>query len=66
MSVKPSMLKDEFTEKYFEEDNVHNKELFNPTKAASSTAKKIRLPATQDVLGGRSIDKRQSDFFLPK
>ena len=28
------MLKDEFTEKYYEEDNPHNKELFNPAKAA--------------------------------
>ena len=34
MSVKPSMLKDEFTDKYFEEDNSHNKELFNPNKVA--------------------------------
>ena len=34
MSIKPAMLKDEFTEKYYEEDNPHNKELFNPNKAA--------------------------------
>ena len=34
MSVKPAPLKDEFTEKYFEEDNPHNKELFHPNKAA--------------------------------
>ena len=33
MSSKPAMLKDDFTEKYFEEDNPHNKELFNPNKA---------------------------------
>ena len=34
MSIKPAMMKDEFTEKYYEEDNPHNKELFNPNKAA--------------------------------
>ena len=45
MSVKPDMIKDEFTEKYFEESNPHNKELFNPNKAAIQPLKpKLKLP----------------------
>ena len=32
MASKPVMVKDEFTDKYFEEDNEHNKLLFNPDK----------------------------------
>ena len=35
MSVKPNMIRDSFTEKYYEEDNPHNKELFNPNKIAA-------------------------------
>ena len=30
MVSKPAMIKDEYTEKYYEEDNFHNKDLFNP------------------------------------
>ena len=29
------MLKDEFTDKYYNEDNAHNKHLFNPDRAAN-------------------------------
>ena len=40
MTNKPIMIKDEFTEKYFEEANEHNKELFNPDKAVLTSSTK--------------------------
>jgi len=43
MASKPMMIKDEFTEKYFEEINDHNKDLFNPDKAVLQNSAK-RLP----------------------
>ena len=50
MSVKPNMLKDDFTEKYYQEENPHNKVLFNPDKAAvtmgTSKKKRYKLPGT--------------------
>ena len=33
MTYKPNSLKDEFTDKYYEENNSHDKVLFNPSKA---------------------------------
>lgn len=42
MSVKPSMLKDDFTEKYYEEDNPHNKDLFPPDRAGSQNSPLLR------------------------
>ena len=32
MAKKPSMLKDEFTDKYYEESHLHNKDLFHPNR----------------------------------
>ena len=52
MSIKPAMLKDEFTEKYYEEDNPHNKELFNPNKAAI-----LRNSSTQGATNNSTIIK---------
>ena len=43
MVSKPAMIKDEYTEKYYEEDNFHNKDLFNPNKAAANASSK-KLP----------------------
>lgn len=45
MTVKPNMLKDEYTEKYFEENNEHDKILFNPNKAALVPLKKPTVPS---------------------
>ena len=33
MSINPCVVKDEWTDKYFQENHSHNKELFNPVKA---------------------------------
>ena len=52
MSIKPAMLKDEFTEKYYEEDNPHNKDLFNPNKAAI-----LRNSSTQGATNNSTIIK---------
>ena len=41
MVSKPSMIKDEYTEKYFEEDNYHNKVLFNPHKVVANSSSKM-------------------------
>lgn len=30
MAVNPTMMQDDFTDKYYHEDNPHNKHLFNP------------------------------------
>ena len=32
MAKKPQMLRDDFTDKYFEESHDHNKDLFNPNR----------------------------------
>ena len=34
MSVKPTMISDDFTDKYYHEDNPHS-DLFNPIRAAN-------------------------------
>ena len=62
MSVKPSMLKDDFTEKYYLEENPHNKVLFNPDKAAvtMSTKKKRRFKLPEAGMGVSSLDLVQS------
>ena len=50
MSQKPNMLKDDFTEKYYQEENPHNKVLFNPDKAAvtmgAGKKRRYKLPGT--------------------
>ena len=77
MSVKPSMLKDEFTEKYFEEDNPHNKDLFNPNKCAVLTSntkmpkinKTHTMSTTKSYINIPRVNNKASDrstFFLPK
>ena len=36
MIDKPKMIRDDFTEKYYAEENPHNKDLFVPNKAGAS------------------------------
>ncbi len=49
MTVKPNMLKDDYTEKYYEENNEHNKDLFNPNKAALKPLKKPTLTRVNNL-----------------
>ena len=30
MSINPEMMQDDFTDKYFHEENAHHKDLYNP------------------------------------
>ena len=36
MAVNPKLIKDEFTDKYYTNQNMHDKILFNPSKAVLS------------------------------
>ena len=60
MSVKPSMLKDDFTEKYYLEENPHNKVLFNPDKAAVTMGQKKKRFKLPETMGVSSLDLVQS------
>lgn len=40
MSIKPKLIADEFTDKYYYEENAHDKILYNPEKAVLSSQNK--------------------------
>lgn len=62
------MLKDEFTEKYYEEDNPHNKDLFNPDKAVVRSSPKTTIKPAQYLNQSLPsfIKKEKQTFFMPK
>ena len=64
------MVKDEFTEKYYEESNPHNKELFNPNKATvNRSSTKLLSTLSRSRMGNAVTSKSQlgqSQFYLPE
>ena len=65
--MKPNMMRDEFTDKYYEESNPHNKELFNPNKVMVKTKKMIKLPSTltRSTVGIPRNQIGNSNYYLP-
>jgi hypothetical protein len=53
------MLKDDFTEKYYQEDNPHNKELFNPSRVSVGKKTKIQSTLSRSQAGIQEEEKRQ-------
>ena len=59
MSLNPNMLKDDFTEKYYQEDNPHNKELFNPSRVSIGKKTKVQSTLSRSQAGIQEEEKRQ-------